>query len=107
MSATLERPQNIVALEHGNNIRLYRARRRKELAATPPSQAKVEVAHLFRFPLENVEGMYVEDLIRWIPMMGPNKALRIMFGAGILTGGKKVGTLTERQRNAVAEALER
>lgn len=96
---TLE--QRMRALRHANEIRIGRARLKKELAS-----GRVPIGELLAQPPEFARAAKVYDLLVALPKVGPVRATRSLTQCRIAPS-KTVGGLTERQRNELIGLLRR
>jgi hypothetical protein len=92
-------PQHLQALERANRVRLARAelKRRVESGATPAAEVILEC------PWE-AETMAVGDLLMSQRRWGQTRCRRFLAQVP-LSENKTIGTMTERQRNALAQLL--
>lgn len=81
------------ALRHANEIRIGRARLKKELAS-----GRVPIEELLAQPPEFAKAAKVYDLLLALPKIGPVRAARSLTQCRIASS-KTVGGLTERQRD--------
>jgi hypothetical protein len=99
-SASLDAaPQHIRALEQANRVRLARAELKRRVAAQSTSVAEVVLG----CPWE-AKSMELSDLLMSQQRWGRARCRRVLVSLG-LPENKQVGTLTERQRRALAETL--
>jgi len=91
--------QHLRALEHANRVRLARAEMKRGIASGRLGVVDVIVD----CPWE-VESMSISDLLMSQKRWGRARCRRLLTSIGI-PENKPVGTLTERQRSAVAEVL--
>ena len=92
-------PQHLKALQRANEVRLARAALKRRVASGEVSAADVILA----CPAE-VEGMAVSDLLMSQRRWGRTRC-RKFLATFPLAENKPIGTLTDRQRRAVAEEL--
>jgi hypothetical protein len=92
-------PQHLKALQRANEVRLARAALKRRVASGDISAADVILA----CPAE-VEGMAVSDLLMSQRRWGRTRCRKFLATIPI-TENKPIGTLTERQRHAVAAEL--
>jgi hypothetical protein len=92
-------PQHLRALEHANRVRLARAELKRRVASgdTCVSQIVIEC------PWE-AESMELSELLMSQKRWGRERCRRLLLSLGI-PENKQVGTLTERQRVALAAML--
>ena len=99
-TATIEADQqHLRALEHANRVRLARAEMKRGIAS---GQLRV-VDVIVDCPWQ-VESMSISDLLMSQKRWGRARCRRLLTSIGI-PENKQVGTLTERQRSAVADVL--
>lgn len=99
-TATIEADQqHLRALEHANRVRLARAAMKRGIASGHLPVVDVIVD----CPWE-VESMSISDLLMSQKRWGRARCRRLLTSIGI-PENKQVGTLTERQRSAVADVL--
>ena len=91
--------QHLKALQRANQVRLARAALKRRVASGEVSAAEVILA----CPAE-VEGMAVSDLLMSQRRWGRTRC-RKFLAAIPLTENKPIGSLTDRQRNALAAVL--
>jgi hypothetical protein len=92
-------PQHLKALERANRVRLARAALKRRVAAGEVSAADVITAS----PWE-AESMSVSELLMSQRRWGRTRCRRILLSLG-LPENKQIGTMTERQRTALAALL--
>ena len=92
-------PQHLKALERANRVRLARAALKRQVAAGERSAAEVIMAS----PWE-AESMSVSELLMSQRRWGRTRCRRILLSLG-LPENKQIGTMTERQRTALAAML--
>jgi hypothetical protein len=92
-------PQHLKALQRANEVRLARAALKRRVASGDISAADVILA----CPAE-VEGMAVSDLLMSQRRWGRTRCRKFLATIPIMEN-KQIGTLTERQRRAVAAEL--
>ena len=92
-------PQHLRALQHANRVRLARADLKRRIAAQDTSAAEV-VLHC---PWE-ASSMEISDLLMAQRRWGRARCRRLLLSLG-LPENKQVGTLTARQRQALAALL--
>ncbi len=92
-------PQHLKALERANRVRLARAALKRQVAAGERSAAEV----ILNSPWE-AESMSVSELLMSQRRWGRTRCRRILLSLG-LPENKQIGTLTERQRTALAATL--
>lgn len=102
--------QNMAALQYGNSVRVLMAdekRRIKRAGIQGGIDRVIDMLRGNKTP-HHVERMRVGDLLRALDRMGPSRAARILAIAGV-QGRRydaRVEDLTERERAAVASAIE-
>jgi hypothetical protein len=92
-------PQHLKALERANRVRLARAALKRQVAAGERSAAEVIMAS----PWE-AESMSVSELLMSQRRWGRTRCRRVLTTLG-LPENKRIGTMTERQRTALAAIL--
>ena len=92
-------PQHLQALQRANHVRLARAEVKRQVAAGEVSAADV----VLECPQE-VEGMEVADLLMSQRRWGRTRC-RKFLSAIPLAENKTIGSMTERQRRALATSL--
>jgi hypothetical protein len=92
-------PQHLKALERANRVRLARAALKRQVASGERSAAEVIMAS----PWE-AESMSVSELLMSQRRWGRTRCRRILLSLG-LPENKQIGTMTERQRTALAAML--
>ncbi len=92
-------PQHLRALERANRVRLARAALKRQVAAGERSAAEVIVTS----PWE-AESMSISELLMSQRRWGRTRSRRILLSLG-LPENKQIGTMTERQRTALAAML--
>ena len=100
-SATIDagQEQHLRALEYANRVRLARARMKRRIARGELSAAEVVLGG----PWE-AHSMSISDLLMSQKRWGRTRCRRLLVSLGI-PENKQVGTLTERQRMALASVL--
>ena len=96
---TAAAPQHLHALARANEIRLARASTKRAIASGELSVPAV----LLECPAE-VQRMEIGELISCQRRWGDQRTRRLLGTVPVLET-KLVGTLTDRQRNAIADAL--
>jgi hypothetical protein len=92
-------PQHLRALEQANRVRLARAELKRQVASQTTTVADV----VLTCPWE-AESMALSDLLMSQRRWGRSRCRRVLLSLG-LPENKQVGTLTDRQRNALAATL--
>ena len=92
-------PQHLLALERANAVRLARAELKRRVASGELSAAAV----ILESPWE-AESMTVADLLSSQRRWGSTRCRRFLQAVP-MTEAKTIGSLTDRQRLAVAEML--
>lgn len=92
-------PQHLRALEHANRVRLARADLKRRIAAGHASVAEI----VLESPWE-ARSMALSELLMSQKRWGRERCRRLLLALGI-PENKQVGTLTERQRTALAAML--
>lgn len=100
-SATIDagQEQHLRALEYANRVRLSRARMKRRIAAGELSAAEV----ILSCPWQ-AHSMSISDLLMSQKRWGRARCRRLLVSLGV-PENKQVGTLTERQRLALAAVL--
>ena len=91
--------QHLRALEYANRVRLARARMKRKIAAGELSATEV----VLNCPWQ-AHSMSISDLLMSQKRWGRTRCRRLLVSLGI-TENKQIGTLTERQRLALAAVL--
>ena len=94
-----DRQQHLRALEYANRVRLARARMKRKIAAGELSAADVVLTCPWQ-----AHSMEVSDLLMSQKRWGRTRCRRLLVSLGV-PENKQVGTLTERQRLALAAVL--
>jgi hypothetical protein len=98
--ATLEAgQQHLRALEHANRVRLARAEMKREIASGDVGAADVVLGCPWQ-----AHSMSISDLLMSQKRWGRARCRRVLTSIGV-PENKRIGTLTERQRGALAETL--
>lgn len=92
-------PQHLKALEYANRVRLARAELKRLVANGDMSAAEV----IESCPWQ-AETMSVSDLLMSQRRWGRARCRRVLLALGV-PENKRIGTLTERQRTALAAVL--
>ena len=92
-------PQHLKALERANRVRLARAALKRQVASGERSAAEVIMTN----PWE-AESMSVSELLMSQRRWGRTRCRRILLSIG-LPENKQIGTMTARQRAALAAVL--
>ena len=92
-------PQHLKALERANRVRLARAALKRQVASGERSASEVIMAS----PWE-AESMSISELLMSQRRWGRTRCRRILLSLG-LPENKQIGTMTERQRTALAAML--
>ena len=100
-SATIDagQEQHLQALEYANRVRLARARMKRRIAAGELSAAEVVLSCPWQ-----AHSMSISDLLMSQKRWGRARCRRLLVSLGV-PENKQVGTLTERQRLALAAVL--
>ena len=93
-------PQHLRALARANEVRLARAELKRRVL-----EHEVAVAEIVLDPPEAAENMTVADLLMSQKRWGHTRC-RKFLAAIPMSEAKTVGAMTERQRRAVAQALD-
>jgi hypothetical protein len=94
-----DQEQHLRALEYANRVRLARARMKRRVAAGELSAAEVVLSCPWQ-----AHSMSISDLLMSQKRWGRTRCRRLLVSLGI-PENKQVGTLTERQRLALAAVL--
>ena len=94
-----EQQQHLRALEYANRVRLARARMKRKIAAGELSAADVVLTCPWQ-----AHSMSVSDLLMSQKRWGRTRCRRLLMSLGV-PENKQIGTLTERQRLALAAVL--
>ena len=92
-------PQHLRALEHANRVRLARAELKRKIASQQYTAAEV----ILDCPWE-AASMEISDVLMAQRRWGRARCRRLLLSLG-LPENKQVGTLTARQRQALAALL--
>lgn len=93
--------QRMSALQHANEIRIYRAELKRDLKA-----GRVSALTVLAAPDDNLSSMKVFALLLAVPKVGRVKANR-WLGTMRVSPSKTVGGLSERQRSELLQMLRR
>jgi hypothetical protein len=91
--------QHLRALEYANRVRLARARMKRKIASGQLSAAEVVVTCPWQ-----AHSMSISDLLMSQKRWGRARSRRLLVSLGV-PENKQIGTLTERQRLALAAML--
>jgi hypothetical protein len=91
--------QHLRALEYANRVRLARARMKRKVAGGELSAAEVVLSCPWQ-----AHSMSISDLLMSQKRWGRTRCRRLLVSLGV-PENKQVGTLTERQRLALAAVL--
>jgi hypothetical protein len=91
--------QHLRALEYANRVRLARARLKRQVAANELSAADVVMSCPWQ-----AHSMSISDLLMSQKRWGRTRCRRLLVSLGV-PENKQLGTLTERQRVALAAVL--
>src|ERR671929_590496 len=91
--------QHLRALEYANRVRLARARMKRKIAAGELDAADVVLTCPWQ-----AHSMSISDLVMSQKRWGRARCRRLLVSLGV-PENKQVGTLTERQRRALAAVL--
>jgi len=91
--------QHLRALEHANRVRLARAQMKRQVAAGELSAAEVVLSCPWQ-----ANSMDISDLLMSQKRWGRARCRRVLLSISV-PENKKIGTLTERQRVALAAVL--
>lgn len=93
-------PQHLRALERANRVRLARAELKRSVAAQQTSAAEVILSCPW-----HAESMSISELLMSQRRWGRTRCRRMLLALGV-PENKRIGTLTDRQRRALAGMLE-
>src|SRR3954469_7213489 len=91
--------QHLRALEYANRVRLARARMKRKIAAGELTAADVVLTCPWQ-----AHSMAISDLLMSQKRWGRTRCRRLLVALGV-PENKQIGTLTERQRLALAAVL--
>ena len=102
ISATVDagQEQHLQALQYANRVRLARARMKRKITAGELSAAEVVMSCPWQ-----AHSMSISDLLMSQKRWGRTRCRRLLVSLGV-PENKQVGTLTERQRVALAAVLD-
>lgn len=92
-------PQHLQALQHANRVRLARAELKRRVAAN-----ELSAAHVVSDCPWEAASMEISDLLMSQRRWGRARCRRLLLSLG-LPENKQIGTLTARQRQALAALL--
>jgi hypothetical protein len=92
-------PQHLRALEQANRVRLARAELKRQVAMQDTTVVEV----ILDCPME-AESMAISDLLMSQRRWGRARCRRLLMSLNV-PENKAIGTLTDRQRNALAAVL--
>lgn len=98
-TATVGPAQHLRALEHANRVRLARAEMKRRVASGEASAADVVLENPW-----HAESMSISELLMSQRRWGRARCRRLLVSLGI-PENKRLGTLTERQRQMLAAML--
>jgi hypothetical protein len=98
-TASAGHEQHLRALEYANRVRLARARMKRKIGAGELSAAEVVLSCPWQ-----AHSMSISDLLMSQKRWGRTRCRRLLVSLGV-PENKQVGTLTERQRLALAAVL--
>jgi hypothetical protein len=98
-TTTAAAPQHLQALHHANRVRLARAELKRKVASQHATAAEV----VLDCPWE-AASMEISDLLMSQRRWGRARCRRLLLSLG-LPENKQIGTLTARQRQALAAVL--
>lgn len=98
--------QRMQALQRANEIRIAKAQLRRDLTELSSAEARQRVALLLRSPDDVVGALQINALVCAVPRVGAGSCRELLRHAGIGDPQRRVRTLTVRQREALAMALE-
>jgi hypothetical protein len=97
--SVVREPQHLRALEHANKVRLARAELKRRIAA-----GDVQVPDVVLESPWEAQSMELSELLMSQKRWGRERCRRLLLALGI-PENKQIGTLTERQRDALAAML--
>ncbi len=92
-------PQHLRALEHANRIRLARAELKRKIGA-----GEVTVREVLAAPPAELASMSLSELLMSQRRWGRARCRRLLLSLGV-PENKRIGTLTDRQREALRMLL--
>ena len=92
-------PQHLRALQHANRVRLARAELKRSIGV-----GSVTVADVLAAPPPEVESMSISELLMSQRRWGRERCRRLPTALAV-PENKRIGTLTERQRQALLALL--
>jgi hypothetical protein len=98
-ATTTRRPQHMRALERANEVRLARAELKRSVAF-----GKIDVAEVIVYCPCEVHSMAVSDLLMSQHRWGRTRCRKLLAGIP-MSESKTVGSMTDRQRRALASML--
>ncbi len=98
-TATAPAPQHMRALAQANRVRLARAELKRQVA-----EGEVTVGEVVLSPPPEAVGMAIGDLLMSQHRWGETRCRRFL-AAIQMSEAKTIGTMTDRQRHALAERL--
>jgi hypothetical protein len=100
VSGTVTGPQHLRALEHANRVRLARAELKRRVG-----RGDLRVADIVLESPWEAQSMELSELLMSQKRWGRERCRRLLLSLGI-PENKQIGTLTERQRVALAAMLQ-
>ncbi len=97
--------QRLDALQHANHVRTANSRLRTDIRGRSQPDGMLYVADLLTNPVGAVQSMPVGRLLATIRHFGVVRATQVCTYAGVVSMDRRVGQLTERQRDMVAGVL--
>lgn len=94
------KPQHLLALERANEVRLARAKVKRSILS-----GRRKITSVILEPPHELDGMTLGELLCAQRRWGLARARKFLYSVQ-LTEGKRIGTLTDRQRRVLVEALE-
>lgn len=95
----MNEPQHLRALRQANEIRLARAELKRQIR-----KGIADVVDVFRDPPDFVASARVSEIIEAMDRWGPRRTTKFL-GEQAINYNRTLGTLTERQRIALADAM--
>lgn len=97
--------QSMRALVLANHVRQAHATIKLRLRSMPPGEAVELAAAILRDPQGPERTLRVAALLRAVPRRGATHVAAMLRHAGLVGGTHRVGDLTARQRDVLADAL--
>lgn len=107
MSASFDPDQRDDALRKANEVRLTNAHTLKVIRVKDRRHGASHAAAILRDPCGAEPTMRVSSLLLAVKSIGPGKLQALLEYAAVPSEFKRIEELTERQRETLADALER